>query len=202
MKIEDIPWPVAGEPLIRDDLPDWQNNACFDPFHSSLATYSNGFRHGATELVKVVISGHGIVDYLVFPIIFLYRHAVEVALKELIRSASRLLDTGEDFETHHNLDKLWKVCRPLLEKVDSDVPTLDAVAEKIQALHDLDPDSFHFRYPEDKKGKRTLPEDLVRVNVRHFAEQVDQVLAFLEAAGEQISVHLDYKREMNDAYGL
>jgi hypothetical protein len=60
----------------------------------------------------------------------------------------------------------------------------------------LDAGSYAFRYPEDRAGRPSLPRNLQRFNLRHFAERVDRIGTMLEGASTGISVYLDYKEEM------
>lgn len=74
--------------LFRDDLPDWHNNACLNAtWGVDQAAYLEGYRCGARLLVEHVTEHARDQDFLVYPIIFLYRHHVELALKNIILQA-------------------------------------------------------------------------------------------------------------------
>lgn len=196
-----LPWPVAGIQLFRDDLPDWKYNAVLQR-QGQWHAYSDAYRDAARAILEELerSSGSG-VDFLVYPMAFCYRQHLELALKNLIQTGHRLNDEPEDFADSHNLSRLWSDCRVILEGMEPppEVADLNAVGEKIQQLHSVDSDGMAFRYPVGtaKQGRpRLLPHHLERFNVRHFAEQIEQIAGFLMAASEQVAVYLDWKYEM------
>lgn len=106
-----------------DGFPDWHNNACLGFTHPGDYTgYTEGYRRGARLLVEHVNERARDQDYLVYPIFFLYRHHVELALKRLLRTAPYLVDRlHTESETKHlgmhRLDLLWQDLKPLLAGV-------------------------------------------------------------------------------------
>lgn len=76
--------PCKEEVLFRDDLPDYWNNACLNSMYGSdEIAYIEGYRRGAELLVRYVNEAQRDQDYLVYPIIVLYRHHIELILKEI-----------------------------------------------------------------------------------------------------------------------
>ncbi len=66
-------------------------------------------------------------DFLVYPIVYLYRHHVELILKAIVGIAAALLDrelTEADRKAlgGHALGRLWDIARPLLNPVCALVP--------------------------------------------------------------------------------
>jgi hypothetical protein len=194
------PKPVPGERLIKHDAPDWQNNAWLKgwaPWHAC----GEGFRKGARRLVEFVDTTGTDQDYLVYPIVFSYRHYLEIKLKELILLASDLLDEEEPkklFDTH-DLCNLWTWCRSLLQRLPLDGTAgpqeRQAITEMIDEISKVDPGSYSFRYPVDKKGEPSLPADLVYLNLGHFSNQVERVASCLEGCTTGIDYYLEGKRE-------
>src|SRR6266849_9877987 len=87
------PPPRKGDLLFRGDLPDWHNNACLNVMHGyDQIGYTEGYRRGARLLVEYVAENARDQDYLVYPIIFLYRHHIELALKNIIVRGPYLID--------------------------------------------------------------------------------------------------------------
>jgi hypothetical protein len=200
----ELPWPARGAKLFRDDLPDWINNAWL-PGRVDWRLYAEGYRRGARLLVEHVDRHSSDQDFLLYPVVFCYRQYLELKMKHLIREGNRLLDIDEDFKYTHDLLKLWEPCRSILEQVASEdaselTDLLDAVTEGIEQLCAMDPASEGFRYPEGKDGSQSLPGALRLVNLRHFGDQSEGLANLLDAAGDQISVHLDHKAEMRQYY--
>jgi hypothetical protein len=117
------PRPRKGDQLFRGDLPDWHNNACIDVYgHLGHLPYTEGYRRGADILVQHVVNQRRDQDFLVFPIIFLYRHHLELALKRIIRRSPRLLyrDLTQEEKSHldkHRLDLLWQDLKPMFSGI-------------------------------------------------------------------------------------
>ena len=57
---------------------------------------------------------------LVYPAVFLYRHYIELRLKEIVQGGNWLVGKPPEFPKHHNINDLWRKCRDNLEKVDED----------------------------------------------------------------------------------
>lgn len=76
----------------------------------------DGYKSSADDLVdKAILEGHknriDILDKYIFPIMFLYRHSIEISLKLIYRRVNGKIPTG------HNLMTLW-------DRVDKDVLNL------------------------------------------------------------------------------
>jgi hypothetical protein len=130
--------------------------------------------------------------FLEDPIAFLYRHCLELRLKELIVQGSALIEVPLNLKLNHDLKKLWGLVRKILEKVWPNEPEteLEAVEFCIDELDRVDKKSEEFRYPFRKDGEQTLPE-LDHLNIRHFTEVMKGITAFLEGCSMGISVYLD-----------
>ena len=62
---------------------DWQANACVNGI-DDLAAYQNGYRRAALHLAEYVCDAGRGQDFLVYPIVYLYRHHIELTLKSII----------------------------------------------------------------------------------------------------------------------
>jgi hypothetical protein len=67
-------WPAPGAALFTDIPPDWHNVACVNWSRDDWPGYIEGFRRAARYLVLQVDKTGRDQDFLVFPILFLYRH--------------------------------------------------------------------------------------------------------------------------------
>lgn len=193
---ESIPWPRAGDQLFGA-ADDWENNACVGFSREQWVGYIEGYKLAADKLAETVTTSGRDQDFLVYPIVFLYRHAIEIALKYLIRLGCRLLDTEPSKLIDHKLSKLWLNCRPLLEQVWPEGPKedLDAVGDVIAQFETEDPTAAGYRYPTDTKGQPFHTQHRV-INLRNFAEVANRVLGLLDGCTMGISVYLDHKQEL------
>ena len=147
-------------------------------------------------------------DYLVYPIIFLYRHHIELALKNIIRRTPYLLDRpltqAEENHLHkHRVDLLWQNLRPLINAIGKtagwgpfDPADLEGIDDYIAQLSAMDPDSYAFRYTRSKKGAPALPHDVKLINLRHFAEMMERLADSLDGLDTATSHLEEAKAEM------
>lgn len=200
MNKSSIPWPRKGDQLFKSDSDvDMLHIACLNFMPDHLGMYVVGYKHAGNVLVEYVKDTRRYQDTLVYPIVFLYRQYIELRLKELIKKGNLLLDIPKKFPKHHKIDKLWKQCREVLEKVypEDSAEDLDAVEECIHQFSKSDPTSMAFRYPKDKNDNPSLP-GLRHINLRNLSEVMTRVASLLDAASMGIIYNLDNKWEMEE----
>lgn len=101
-------------------------------------------------------------DSLVLPILFLFRHYLELRFKDIIVYSQLLSGRHAQWRYGHDLERLWDEAQPLCKTLyGSGVPPgFEKVGECVTDLCQLDPNSTSFRYPRDANG-RPLFEHLV-----------------------------------------
>ena len=165
-----------------------------------------GYKHAADDLVDTISSAHRGQEWRAAPVLFLYRHYVELHLKSLLLDAGELLDDQQQVPPQHYLLVLWKRVRALLLKVESDesdrlsaaagpaAPWLLRVDAIVAQLDAVDPSSFAFRYPVDNKGQPSLPPSFrfEAVNVRSVIGELHSVLT---SATNGVDYLRDVKRD-------
>ena len=185
------------EPVFCADG-DWQANACLNWSHDPIELYAIGFKEAGDRIVEYVLTKARDQDVLIYPIAFLYRHYIELRLKEIIREGRILLEEGNDFPKHHKIWDLWCTAKKIAIKAfeNEDVPPDLKYAEHvINEFSRIDPESFSFRYPTTKQGDKTL--DRVKyVNIRRLAMHVEELSRDLEGISTGISVYRDWQQEM------
>jgi hypothetical protein len=211
--------PRKGERLFRGDLRDWKNNACLR--QGDDYAYREGYLRGAQLLVQQVGETSRDQDFLVYPIVFLYRHYIELTLKDIITRARYLVErelseAEKKHLTSHRLDLLWNDFKPLSGDIAKagvwvDLPPEDihGIEDYILQISEVDPNSYSLRYAHSKKGEPSLPELLTHINLRHFGELMDRLARYLWGIDTGISVledmKHDYESEMasyaDDYYG-
>ena len=195
---------------------DWQANACVKSIDAAMA-YQDGYRRAALHLAEYVCEEGRGQDYLVYPIVYLYRHHIELTLKSIIGAAAFVIDhtlAKDDFDTlgHHDLAKLWKLASQMLNPAcelggESPLPPadLEGIDSYIAQLHQHDPDGQRFRYSTTKaKGQKTrrlpsLPDNLTHINVRDFAAGMEKLADYLEGLdswiGDLVDAKLEYRAQ-------
>jgi len=176
--------------------PDWQLNACVNYAFDDLYAYAEGYKRAADILTEQLVANpsYGL-DFAVYPLVFLYRHAIELQLKGIIRDGKRILGKGArpgQDSRDHRLDRLWRLARPILEEVwpGAAGSTLDTIDRVLRELSQADPDSQAFRYDRDRKGLRTKPM-LTHVNIEQFGRLAQRTYGLLDGATTGLSELLD-----------
>lgn len=137
--------------------------------------YTYSFREAAESLVARVLNREpGTIDLLLFPILYLYRHYVELATKTYTQELNQLLGRDHKITHKHGLGR-WKTMFKLVgELISADPPRFEDADIMVDELIQVDPDSLAFRYPELKDGSPSAP-DLEYVNIRRLAEGMAHV---------------------------
>jgi len=142
-------------------------------------------------------------DSLVFPVLTLYRHSVEVVLKDLIRlgltmdvydDADLVAILGKDHGggqlgkgaalAKHGLNPLWRHALKLINSIHEADERAAVAGELIGQLHEVDEDGQSLRYDRDARTLRRdeerfrgMPQVIDISNLRHVA---DELFAYLE----------------------
>jgi len=196
--VNHLPWPRKGD-ILFDDADDWYHNACLNWGYDTWELYASGYKTAADILVQYVVDTRSERDTLVFPIVFNYRQYLELRCKEIIRVGRRLSDESAEFPHIHDLGKLWKICRDIIANNEPSASgdDFEAVDEIIAQFCAVDPKSETFRYPTDRQGNRSIPEELHVLNVRHLRDVIDRVASFFDGVSMAFSAYLDYKADMD-----
>ena len=149
------------EPGLLASDSDWHNNACLNYMPDHGTAYTEGYRRAADILINHIDESGRDQDFLVYPVLFLYRHHLELLIKQIIGLALAL---AEDPDKHqykkddHNLNNLWPVAQKLILEVDDSYRPSDfrLVKEVVKALHQADERATDFRYARRNDGTRSL----------------------------------------------
>lgn len=173
----DLPASYRGDRLFRGDI-DWRYNVVIDDWNLEWDSYPQGFKRAGDLLVDRIKQDPKERVHLVFPIIFLYRHYLELRLKEIIRNGS-----GAAYATHHRLNDLWPQSQKYVKPFVS-VTNLKRLDKYIMEFSKKDPQGMIFRYPFDKWGNLTLPGGII--NLRHFRERMEEISQHLDRADKGV----------------
>jgi hypothetical protein len=150
--------------------------------------------------------GIPIEDFRAYPVVFLYRHAIELYLKAALCIGEPMLSlkgqppVAKNRLNTHDLVVLreeWERVREAYawawNPSNPYFPTIERFRDVIQELHEVDEGSYAFRYPLDKKGLPSLRADLT-FDVLALADVLDGMLHILRNAA--LGAHY----ELEDAY--
>jgi len=182
-----------GESLFGGSTGDWRNTAATVGTTSDVVPYAICFREAGDILVERGVDTR-MQNFVAFPALYCYRHALELAMKDVVYEWERTT-TGE-FELlgTHDLDSLWRRTRTALEGAwpEGDRTQLDRMEDIVGELASIDLGGEQFRYDLDRRGfVRDLPEELTRFDLVTVSTVVNKLLALLFGALDGIAYSKD-----------
>ena len=172
--------------------------ACLHLTDEAWDTYAEGYRRAADILVDYVADNDRDQDFLVYPIAFLYRHYLELRLKELRIISSKLSGRSIGPFLGHDLMKLWSEARPNIDqnRLGPQIKgNLNAIEERLKELQVIDPSSDAFRYPEHKLGEPSLKR-MQEINLKHLQDVVRGISNVLDGISYAIGMKLEKAPEI------
>src|ERR1051325_2873076 len=193
LEIPKLPWPDEHTKIFKRGETG-SSLACLPQSPGQWHRYAEGYRDGAEWLYARWRKDPVKPDYLAYPMVYLYRHYVELMLKEFLLSAKHagLIHLPKKWECDHNLKRLWdKIC-PLLGELFPDEPERDTVNAQrlIYELHERDQFSQEFRYPTDREGRKHLG-DMDHLDIDNFFDAMRRLALFLDGMSGQFVDYLD-----------
>lgn len=187
-----------NEDIFSARKEDWWNNAClnFQQGGNSWTIYSMGYKSAADILVNYIDKNHTEQDTLLYPIIFLYRHYLELIIKDILIDIGKIQNLKYDLN-QHKLSKYWKEIKEQCPKIFKDpIPNdyIESIEIVINQLELVDQKSDAFRYPCHRDGTPTLIE-FTHINIKKFSEPLQRTSKALEAIGCIVSMVLEQQNE-------
>ncbi len=184
---------------------DFRTNASLN-YLDNFTQYRRGYQEAADILVDHVEERGSRQDFLLFPIVFLFRHHLELALKELIRRCRMLYDEDvpeeEKKKPTHDLVALWERAKPLLLRLGEGEDLSDALADGDAVFAEFqrfDKTADAFRFAKSTKGKPHLA-GFRHINIRVFRGECDGIAKFLDGALCAAEEYLQNRAEMKAEY--
>ncbi|BET65454.1 hypothetical protein ASA1KI_03720 [Opitutales bacterium ASA1] len=170
----------------------WEMNACLHFMHDMSHGYVEGYRKAAEYLIDHIDRTHMEQDYLVYPVLFLYRHHLELRLKEILGLLHDLGVRSSEAPIGHSLAKLWSEARAPLRKLGGkgDAKWFSAVDRCIKQIDEIDPSSDAFRYAKRRDGSKSVSH-VRHVNFLALRETMDAILDWLFGASCALDAYLE-----------
>lgn len=197
VKNNSISSPKKRNQLFKAILGDW-HNACLYAFHEDLnwSMYLFGYKKAGDILVDYVGNSRSHQDSLVYPIVFLYRQYVELQLKLIIKEGYQLLSIKKNYKKCHKIDELWRDCKEIITRIwPQETSEMILIDDIITEFSLIDPISTAFRYPTNKNGNLSLPDNLLHINLRNLSDHMQKIDDFLGPVCDAISIDLAEKKE-------
>ena len=154
--------------------------------------YARSFHTAAKKLAgSLQLDASPLADFDVSPVVFIYRHAVELHLKALVLGdGGNFLATKPDALSVHKTHSVsWLaqfVCQIITalkwenEFKCEGIETLAEFKAVIEELNAVDPGSYVFRLLVSTERQDAIPGQ-VKLTIRDFARRMDALLEFLDS---------------------
>lgn len=179
----------------------WQNQS-----HTGEFGYIQGYKLSADILVDHLYredarwnkDEH---DLLVFPILFMYRHVIELQLKSLIKIGYKL-DSSVYPETEmncHDLKVLWDKFSHYIDRLypqEKKEESFNSVQKTIKQLDKMDPKGYCFRYNKDKKGDDVSFNGINSLDLVNIKRIMEGVYEWLSSGIDMFEDTLKHKQDL------
>ena len=179
---------------LFDHNKDWEYDSYIHKTMDKWLYYCEGYKLSAELIENELLNKQSNRDFLIYPLIYLNRHYLELKLKEIIIEGHFITDNDKIIpKGQHNILKLWNESIYVLNKLweDFEQPSIDVV-RKINEFHIIDIKSFSFRYPIDMNGNENL-EFIERINFKKFIDEFKEIKNYLENITDSIYALKDQK---------
>ncbi len=146
--------------------------------------YAKGYQESANILSVQFMNKTNFGDYEGYPIVFLYRHAFELSLKNIIYSGIKLCklknitNINNKLYNNHDLENLACDAKKILDVLFNDYEIGNMLKRLIsfaKEFSEIDPNSYSYRYPIDKKGDCSTPRNQA-VNIESIYTNMNKIL--------------------------
>ena len=172
-------------------------------------TFAKGYRIAADIVTEKLMKSKHLSDYEAYPIVFIYRHAFELHLKNIIYQAAKLFafrrmeSIDAKLYNFHDLYTLSDLAqKAMLRGFPKDLELknlMDDVTLTANEFAQIDPDSYSYRYPINKQGGfSTKPKQIV--NLESFANHMSELLEKLEIVDFGLSLETSAAQEFYEAF--
>lgn len=216
MVSNEIKWPQKGDHpfLVKSADPQsstWCSLNWFASWEIDDSFFAEGFKESADKIIKELRRGENCEhpDIYFLPIAYLYRHSLELKMKQIVKLALRieLLESSDEIDDAlkwHNLHKLWNHSKASIKKhwPDSSGEELNAAERIIQEFHKIDKTGQNLRYSTTTSGNPTVSSLPEAVDLIHLKDIFEAIYNFLDGCEtglyEALQVHQDSLSDCQD----
>lgn len=164
-------------------------------------TYASGYRDSVEILLNAVLDGGGILDRLVYPIMYNARHYVELSLKSTLESLRLIYKSRRcQFQVRGLKRHSLKILMDEVRRLSSIDPVYKEVVTELEGYvsdyYEIDDSAETFRFSKSHDGKKHL-EDRDCIGLIGFAENFAKMSELLEWLDTINVLLLDYEAQRN-----
>ena len=173
-------WPRQGDRAFVTPANPSENANIDESGQSRLVLMTDGYKTAGDLMVEAAGQDRLTRDTLVFPIIFNYRHFLEISLKYLLATYGATVGIEPNWRSH-DLATLWGSVLEMLDRYGSTDPDEadPIVGAIILEFAKIDPASYSYRYPVDRNG-RLLPVAQNDLHLPTLADVMNGVSAYFD----------------------
>lgn len=179
----------------------------------SLFLLIEGYRNASLKLINellIVEKGDWLrIDSSIYPILFSFRHYLELILKDTIRNYNiidnKISSDEIGFKKEHSILKLWLVLKSRIiedykEKEIYDLCAIEnnSIEKMLNEINELDEKSFGFRYPfntlskDDKiNSKISYIFEELKIDLNNLNVKMNKIINYFEGINTNSIVILD-----------
>lgn len=212
---DEFRWPKKGDnpflvKAVEPNSPTWASLHWLASLKVDDSFFAKAFKEAGDKIVRELTrdedSQHP--DMFFMPIAYLYRHSLELKMKEIVRLGIKLELLKEDKKVPdvlggHSLHQLWNLVRKIAEAYwpDGSQNDLNAAERIIQELHNIDKSGQSLRYSKDLSGKSTLEKLPDSVQLTHLQDVFQAIFNFLDGCEAGLDHAIEMRNEMLSYYG-
>jgi hypothetical protein len=172
-------WPTKGDRIFLPGRDAWPA----DSIGERVYRLAKGYKLAADALVHNFLGEPRDHDNLIYPILFCYRHYIEITLKQIIDDHGPWLGIRPGNQDH-KLPELWKLFLQIAVAYHNDPADIaaDAVESCIHELSRFDPGAVAFRYAKDRRTKSLIPLGFGSVDLINMHDVMSGIANFFECA--------------------
>jgi len=130
-------WPRHGDRLLRHTA-DWNRGVDFEQHALSREAFVwSGYLRAGAALIEACDQNPRDRHFLIYPILFNYRHGLELAMKWIISRYESYASVAISETNHHDLWKLWQAARDIIVDLGGKDDALPVVEQVAKELHDV-----------------------------------------------------------------
>jgi len=160
--------------------------------------YALGYFEAGSIIVSSLLSDRSMLDVVIYPLVFAYRHGIELSLKDLAVQLPLVWDEESEVRLTHVLSDNWESIKTYLKReqeFDPENTLIDQVDTILKDFLEIDETGQVFRYPTDRRGLNHLDGKVSAINVIVFQQAMGTVSKTFEFWMDSVRVLLQNKRE-------
>lgn len=181
-------WPKRGDRLLRPSANWYRGGQFSNHLRARQVNIWDGYMAAGAALVSAYQADPRRYHALIYPILFNYRHAIELAMKWIITTYGHYSSVRIPTSDHHRLWALWGLCKQIIVEVGSADEAIPIVEQVVKDFHDLDRSGQTFRYATTTNGRLLQLPDY-KIDVENIRDIMDGVAHFFDGADGQLDAH-------------